>query len=669
MRPLVVIALILVATATLLFSILFLGGEEEGGSNAIEAPSSQVNVIGPGSSSAPEPTQELEDGGRIAAPQAAAESRTALQSGSESFGNKLIVKVLDPDGQPVPGAKLTLERGTQRTGLAELQNMMGASNPGASFAKRSKSTNASGEATFRGIEPGSDYAVVATHDEYRKMRENYVRIAEEGEVNVTLNMQLGIIVHGYVHDFTGEPVEGAELFLESQLASALWNNPAVAATKQTSKPVLTNETGYYRISNVSPGEPMNLTVRANGLASKTRRNLTIRGEMVDVDFNLDPAQTVSGRVFGPDQKGIANASVRVMGWQQQQTMTALATTDSSGEFEIGNLAEGDYTLMASAEGWGVQRKHRIAAGESQIEIQMAEQGGVSGRAIDGTSGGPVTNFTVSLHKYTEPSNAFGRAIKEIRVADPEGKFELAGIEGDLYGVQISAAGFAPTYSEHFRVSQGMVTENIEVRLSKGGSLTGTVVEAGTGKPIFGALVSTQDNNHQKNPLTDLFGVSIPRKTTAKAVRTAKDGTFELPLLSAEVYQLRITHADYPDKVVNGLRVAEGAERDAGPIALTPGGTVRGTVYDEAGNPMMGASVTMVSTTSGDMRNYPTRTDQNGRYLLRNIAGGTYKIHATRDDGADDTNPFNVIIDMRNSERTLSVVGGQDYSQDLYLGNN
>ena len=136
-----------------------------------------------------------------------------------------------------------------------------------------------------------------------------------------------------------------------------------------------------------------------------------------------------------------------------------------------------------------------------------------------------------------------------------------GAEAGTYVLQGMARNFAPTFSDSFTVTQGLETPDVVVRMTQGGTITGRVVDAQTREPVAGALIATFDNNYIENPFTTLLGGFIPRMTADVKTRSGEDGTFELPALNPEVYQLQVSHPEFTRNVMLDQRVW--ADRGAG----------------------------------------------------------------------------------------------------------
>jgi len=666
MRPLVVLCLVIVAVAALITAILssLSSGENDPDPTGFDRPAATTRI---------QPADDVEDELARPAPTRVADApdtdREAVVASEENrrFDNWVEGTVTSPESEPLVGAKVELLRGSVGNDVRRLQAAFGST--GDQKPTRTGTTDENGFYRIKNVDPSSDYTLVVQHQDYRRHEIPYVRIPEQGGAQYDAELHPGIMLHGYVHDPNGSPVEGAELVLDSILSQAMLNPKLAAASDAITE--LTDEKGYYRFENVAPGN-RNLTVRAAGYATKTRRNIVFRASQktsVNLDFRLEDGLVVAGRVFTPELAGIPEASIRLIGYQPEQTMSAHAVTNANGDFLVEGLAPGTYMLQATAPGWGTESVRRVDAGDEDVRVQMTEQGRITGRVVDAYTKKPIPNFTASLVQHNEGTGAYGRSLQDRSFQNrADGTFELTGVEQGQYGILVNAAGYAPTYSDRIAVTQGLESKAGDIMMTHGGILVGRVVDE-SGEPIQGAVVATQDNNYVKNPLTDIFGVSTPRRTTARAARTDKKGEFRLELLAAELYQLQVTHSRFPERIVNNVRVQTGETVTVQDIRMERGSAIRGTVYDEAGQPLPGAEVQMTSTNSTQLRSFKERCGPDGRFVIDNVPQGTYKLAATRTTAHDDGNPFKLIVDMKNSEVLMSVAKGQDYSQDLYLGSS
>lgn len=590
----------------------------------------------------------------------------------EAFTGALAGTVTGPAGQPVNGVQLELVERRYPSHLAVLALAV----PGAQEQEKAVFTrsNAKGAFFFERLAPGSDYTLIAKHEEFARQEVPRVLVRPGPEVSVQdVQLSTGLVLSGYVRDSGGSPIEKARLELINQTEAHLPMD-----REPTDKLVAeTDFQGYFKFPNVAVGT-RSLTVKAKGYGSRTRNNLMFdtSKQSLEVDFELEPGLVIAGQIVGPDRRGVAGAAIEASSYQTAMSSRGRTKSQQDGQFLIEDLSAGTYILTVLREGYRDERLPRVEAGDVGLVIQLTEQGGIRGVVVDDRTGNPLTSFRVSVRQVNPNTTVFGRAFRSQKFEHPQGEFELRGLDQGTYVVQGSAPGYAPSFSDSFSIMQGMVTPDVVVRMTQGGTITGKVLDATTRDPVVGAVIGTFDNTYVENPFTELLGPVMPRMTADVKARTDEDGVFVLEGLNAEVYQLQITHSGYTRKTLVDKRVNDGGTVDLSEVLMKRGATLVGTVYDGAGQPLPGADVQMNATGAGGATGmlpgqmYKGRTNSDGRYELRNVAEGTYRITATRGGGgAGGGNPFEKILDMKNSETTVTVIDGQETVQDLYIGAN
>ena len=162
-----------------------------------------------------------------------------------------------------------------------------------------------------------------------------------------------------------------------------------------------------------------------------------------------------------------------------------------------------------------------------------------------------------------------------------------------------------------------------------------------------------------------------RRTTERTeARTDSEGLFELKGLTAEVYQLNITHNGHAPRTLRGLEVADGSTTELPDTALQVGATVSGTVFGPAGAGLAGALVQVVLDTQVTQSEYgafhKARTNSEGHYTFKHLPASHYTVSVQR-QGATD-NPFVGMSDQKATRKSIRVVDGQSYTQDFTLSN-
>jgi hypothetical protein len=315
--------------------------------------------------------------------------------------------------------------------------------------------------------------------------------------------------------------------------------------------------------------------------------------------------------------------------------------------------------------------NRVQVGDMEVRIEMIKLACVTGRVYDAGSNQAVPGFTCSVLRTTPPGTGAGpqvfenTAIEQVFSGRSDGSFELCGLHPGSYVISASSQGFAPVVSETFTVAEGQPVPAVVIRLSQGGTIKGRVLDP-QGAPVAGVQISSHDNEFVDVAMDAFLGGIIATQATERKARSDSQGYFELGMLTPGVYQLRIAHPAFTGDVVRNLRVAEGKPLDAGSITLRPGGTVKGTVYDQAGRAVVRGFVQLHG--HDGLFSYQSRADGEGRYLFEHVRPGAYKLSATRLSPTGGGDAFTSILDQQHSEVQINVVDGTTVSRDLNLGN-
>jgi len=247
----------------------------------------------------------------------------------------------------------------------------------------------------------------------------------------------------------------------------------------------------------------------------------------------------------------------------------------------------------------------------------------------------------------------------------DGRFELKGIPEGSYVIEGLAEGYASCFSDTFTATQGLVTSDIVVRMSRGGSMSGKIVSSYDGSPVSGAEVSTVDNDYESGQLWALFGALEPSATTKTKVFTDAEGRFQIDVMTPGLYQVQVRARGFSAYSARDLQVVENQNTEIPQVNLIKGSVVRGVVYGAGKMPQPGASVQLSPTGFGFEGHRDARTDGSGRFVIENALPGSYQLSATR-PASGSTNPFEAIADMKQSQVEISIEDGRVYDFDLVL---
>jgi len=176
----------------------------------------------------------------------------------------------------------------------------------------------------------------------------------------------------------------------------------------------------------------------------------------------------------------------------------------------------------------------------------------------------------------------------------------------------TAAGSDLPFDESIPLEPGATEVEHDVELPAG-EIRGVVRDAETGAPIAGASVH--------------FANAVPREGKNRAVRfksgtdTDADGRFSLTNLSSDPVDVEVKSEGYsPAKLANVVPTPEGAELD---VRLAKGVRLYGTVTDQAGSPVAGATVGIDPDAEGYFFTQTTSTTAAGEFEFRNMGPGPH----------------------------------------------
>ncbi|GMK42639.1 hypothetical protein PCCS19_56990 [Paenibacillus sp. CCS19] len=339
------------------------------------------------------------------------------------------------------------------------------------------STAADGSYTIPSLQPGS-YSVVIMDEGYAgRTIGALINAGAVTTLNVALQ-QLAGAISGTVTDTSGNPIADAIVRIFS-------NNIIVVR-------VATREDGTYDIGNLTPGSYY-VSVRAEGFGGLSFSAVVNPGETTIENFVLTPNPgSVSGTVTDSSGNPIAGAILTIsLNVSGGGLITTRYVSQTDGSYLIENLFPAPYLITVAANTFQSTFQSVTVASEQRAVANFVLQsnpGTLSGTVVD-NNGIPVAGAAVLI----KTSTGNGVTIATI-FSDPNGHFQTSSLAPGNYTLLSSAPDFQ-TASATVTVRSDEVTPITLVLLPDPGSIQGSVVDARTGQPIFGVLVSVTDINN------------------------------------------------------------------------------------------------------------------------------------------------------------------------------
>jgi hypothetical protein len=549
----------------------------------------------------------------------------------------------------------------------------------------SVSTNASGAYSKNGLPPGSYYLVAFNSLGY--LNELYDNISCSGGCwpytagtpvtvavgattgGVSFALSLGGSITGTITDAgSGAPlanvrVEARSLSGPYYQANATTNASGVYALiglPTRSYGVFTsNDAGYIdeKYNNVScstgcwnvSGTPVAVT--AGSVTSSVDFGLVLGGTIAGTVTNSNTSAPVSNV-----EVGVHNAAGRSLGF---------AVTNGTGQYAVRGLPAGTHYVKTVATGNYLNEVYAdipcpscnttsgasitvptgatgvpVSVGGTQggVDFALAPGGSITGTVTDASNGAPLANVLVEASNGTVTRSAQSNA---------SGVYAIVGLFTGAYIVRTQSGMYGSVYVDEVYNNQpcagghcpgvagtpvaataGSVATGIDFALARGGSITGTVRNAGTGAPL------------------PYVGVRVYRDGVATSSFRASanaSGAYTVGGLPTGTYYVVTDSGDFVDRLYGGptcpyqvckltegtpVHVTTGGTTGGIDFALSPGGRISGTVRDAASGLPVNVEVELwLYSSSGKALDYTYAAEGTGSFALQGMATGTYYVRA------------------------------------------
>ena len=339
--------------------------------------------------------------------------------------------------------------------------------------------------------------------------------------------------------------------------------------------------------HVNDGEEATLRLAANPV--------TCTGTVVDSEGNPIAGAEVS--VLTLRRPNETDASRQYLSLREESFLSD--TTDEEGRFEITDLPPGAQVgLTVAAEGWARLTCRARSISERGLRFVLKPEATISGRVTH--AGQPVAGVKVLCYGQGPYS---GRAEG---VSAEDGTYTLNQLPFGFYILRVEPPEeLTVKVGERIEVNPGEHVTGVEVELTRGGVVQGTVTEAETGRLIAGVRMGAQ--NLFRSVTTSEAGTYSIRLPAGKT-KVYCSGGGSPPMEPVESREREVEVEVVEGDTVTGI---DFVLRERQPVML------RGQVLLPDGQPAVGVQIGIVGGYWGPSGADPfkTRTDAEGKFEL------------------------------------------------------
>lgn len=529
--------------------------------------------------------------------------------------------VLSPDKEPIAEANVI---------LSSSQSIL--SQAISNIAKRAVPvtdvTGADGYYELAGVPLNEEWHVHAMSSAYApQLSDPFLLTAAQRNVRIDVYMFAGTNVYGQVVGSNGQPVPGAEVMCIPAYGRFFSKMTAPQAFRNSS----TDKDGVFSIAELPPGEyqlfaqkqgfkvsPMGYPIYPDGYSD-------LRGVKLVLNSVEEGTHAVFGRAVDDRGQGLDGVNIRLAGVSLGglEGSDRSTTTSNNGQFRFDGVGAGQYTIIATLDGFSPTTVRRVRLNE-ETRVLMRQTALVRGRVLVKSTNQPPSLYQVAAYPLSESTGSvsvmgmMGDAMRSEQFYAPDGSFEL-NINAGAYRLEASADDYTPARLE-IKLEAGQQMDGIVLLLDEdGGSIAGSVFAADSGS-VQGATVTLLEASSPAEALMMLASNAVPED---RIQRVGDDGTFSFESLPASEYVIIAQHPNYPNAQSELILLDEGGREQNVRVRFGTGGALEGYVYSD-GTPVPEAVVLVV----GNGITEHTNTDSSGYYYLDGLSTGTYQAMVT-----------------------------------------
>jgi uncharacterized GH25 family protein len=401
-------------------------------------------------------------------------------------------------------------------------------------------------------------------------------------------------VKGKVFHPNGQPAVGVTVMLLENAMNNAIDMFLLNKTGQVSPPLATSvtfEDGSFALGVIKAGQKVDLRVVSDAHPEIIKSPISVSsGDWYDAgDLKLEQGLMVRGRVIELLSKApVVNATVYLNSTNRAHVMSAtpgrehgiIAQTDDAGNYRFENAPRtGLVNIKVEADGYATtnllsQKIRGDAPNQFILEIERGRS--ITGIVVD-HDGQRITGAKVI---------ATGLSIKtpqtETVYADSEGEFEFAALRAGPYRLKVSAKRFADV-----EVPIVLTNEDQKIVMPKRGSVHLKVL-TDSGRAVKNYRLSLK-RSFPNNPNNIGNVLDFPDRNISP--RDYRGAWAMIDGLPSGLFRFQLMENNHAKTLTEAFTVEQGADPIEITVVLTMGGEITGTVIDDQGKLVAGATVT------------------------------------------------------------------------------
>jgi protocatechuate 3,4-dioxygenase beta subunit len=411
-------------------------------------------------------------------------------------GAELEVTVLDPDGAPREGARVTL---VYPDILVPVPGRRGGDVP-KSYRGRA---GPAGQVKLGGLPEG--HALLRQSTPGYLPVEQVIEVPPTGRLQARLQLDPGHLVTGRVVDEAGAPVEGAIVldlggFGESIMGFDL---QAVVGLEMMTlgadeRGVATAADGTFRLGGYeAPGTEVKLAAVCWPDLEPARGKGVVGGAGIELSMlatTVVGGRAVDAKTGEPCEAFSARLRQRQFMVMERDVARADPAAIEGGRFEIRGAPRRVLELVVEADGYApsIQRVDTSEGAVDVGDVRLEPPASIEGVVVD-VNGAPVAGAAVRVARGGPMDSPFVAGLlggDEGEATGADGRFVIEGLSGRSARLVVDADGFATMRSRAIRFAAGDVVRDVTLELSRGGVITGRI-EDGAGRGHAGWRVQAE----------------------------------------------------------------------------------------------------------------------------------------------------------------------------------